>query len=151
MKNKWIVSALLVSIVLPATTVIAQSSGATDESQEVAFMPTPEKQFDNPSLKLSNEQKEKIKKIFENNKPDMKKIRKEVWDKMKSLQEVYINDKKKEEDVSKAQDELAGAHKKAMDQHFKIMIQIRSILTSEQRKQFFENMKHWKNKKRNIE
>ena len=147
MRNKLVVSALLLGITLPTTSIFAQSAEPTDESQEVAFMP-PDKQFENPSLNLSKEQKEKIKKIFEDNKPEMKKNRKEVWEKMKAFREVYIDDKKTDEDVAKARDEVSNVHKKAMEQHFKTMMQIRPILTSEQRKQFFENMKDRKNKKR---
>jgi Spy/CpxP family protein refolding chaperone len=148
MRNKLVVSALLLGIILPATSIFGQSSEPVDEGQEIAFMPPPDKQFENPSLNLSKEQKEKIKKIFEENKPEMKKNRKELWEKMKAFRDVYIDDKKTEEDVGKARSEIEGVHKKVMDQHFKTMMQVRAILTSEQRKQFFENMKDRKNKKR---
>ena len=147
MRKKLVVSALLLGIILPVASIFAQSAEPMEEGHEIAFMP-PDKQFENPSLKLSKEQKEKIKKIFEENKSEMKKNRKELWEMMKALREVYIDEKKRDEDVAKIHNELVGAHKKVMDLHFKTMIQIRSILTFEQRKQFFENMKDRKNNKR---
>ncbi len=146
MRNKLLVSVFLLGIIIPAASIFAQSTEPMGEGHEIAFMP-PDKQFENPSLNLSKEQKEKIKNIFEENKPEMKKNTKEIWKKMQAMQEVYIDEKKTDEDVAKIHNELIGDHKKVMELHFKTMMQIRSILTSEQRKKFFESMKGHKNKK----
>lgn len=60
---------------------------------------------------------------------------------MKNFHEIFISDKKTDEDLTKAREEIEALHKKNSDLHFKVMLQIRSILKSDQRKQFFEGMK----------
>lgn len=147
MKLKIVISAFFAAFTLSSATIFAQPPPEPmDESHEMGM--SPDKQFEDPSLHLNKEQKEKIKKIFEDNKPEMKKNKKELLEKMKAFHEAYIDDKKREEDITKIHEEVEELHKKMMVIHYKTMMQIRSILTSEQRKQFFENMKERKHKNR---
>lgn len=76
MRIKLSLIAIIAVFSFSTTASFAQEGhGGMDEGHEMAFM-NPEKHFDNPSLKLTKEQKDQIKKVFEGSKPEMQKSRK---------------------------------------------------------------------------
>ncbi|APJ04806.1 Spy/CpxP family protein refolding chaperone [Silvanigrella aquatica] len=141
MKNKYFVASLVLGMLLPVALAGAKSSEPMDEGQMMAaYMPhPPEKQFE--KLGLNPEQKEKIKKIIEDNSSEMKKMHKDISEKMKAFREAYSDNKKTDEDLKIIHSEIEKNHGEIIAQHFNMMLKIRPILNEEQRKKFFENMK----------
>ena len=144
MKTKLASLSIFLGIIFPSSALFAYHPEHMDGNHEMAFMSAYNDLTDDPSLNLNKEQKEKIKKIFEASKNEMKKDRKELLEKMKIFQEVYIDTKKTDNDIAKYHNEIHIIRNKMAAQHFKSMLQLRSLLTSEQRKQFFEKMKDHK-------
>ena len=115
MKNKLAVFVFSLGFALSSASVLAQSNESPDEGHMMAYMPPPEEEFEN--LGLNADQKEKIKKIFDSNKPEINKNHKEVWQKMKSFREDYIDDKKSDAYITKAHSEIENLHAKIIKQN----------------------------------
>jgi Spy/CpxP family protein refolding chaperone len=151
MKNKLVLSAIFITLFLPTSFSFAQNQGSEmgdggkgnmmAGNHNMPMMSPEIHLLENPSLNLSTEQKEKIKKIFDESKPEMQQKEKDLWEKMKIFKDAYIDDKKTESDLIKDHDEVEAAHNKTVSLHFKNRMQVRSVLTSEQRKQFFDSMR----------
>lgn len=147
MRNKFVFPAIILSSIFTFSSIFANPSDSMNSSHEMPFMHDSGHWLNDASLKLSKDQKDKIKKIFDESKAKTKSAKDDLFEKMKSYQEIYIDEKKSEEDVVKAHNELDSTHKKIMDEHFNVFLQIRPILTSEQRSHLFDMMKDRKSKK----
>ncbi len=91
-------------------------------------------------LNLTPEQKTKIEEIHKSNNLKMEGAIKEVKEKMKLFEEVFINEKSLDTDIKNAKEDLTISHKKIEDLHFQTVLEIRKILNFEQRKKFIKRM-----------
>ncbi|WP_186644218.1 Spy/CpxP family protein refolding chaperone [Fluviispira vulneris] len=140
MKKNFLVASQLICILFSSPFTYAQPSNYNHEEAHDYTLMRHEKFLEDPILSLTQEQKDKLKKIFSESKAEMKKAGNEVWEKRKVLRDAIIDEKKSEKDLYQIHDDLDKLQKYSSSLHFKLMLKIRSVITSEQRKNFFKKM-----------
>ncbi len=138
MKNKIksILSVVGISLILSLGSLQAQESKPRDFTQSPLFQ----------ELNLKDTQKEKIRKIHENYQESMKQKREAVKEAKKNLEQAMLSNTD-DAALRKYFDSFQNARSEMMKLHFEQALEIRKILTPEQRKKFEEAKKKMKESK----
>jgi len=135
-KMKFILSIVGMSLILSLGSIQAQESKPRDFTQSPLFQ----------ELNLQSSQKEKIQKIHENYRESMKQKREAVKEAKKNLEQAMLSDAD-DTTLRKYFSSFQNARSEMMKLHFEQALEIRKILTPEQRKKFEEAKKKMKESK----